>query len=55
MGTFKWPLIISSIDGQHVREVEATVDTGASFNALPAGLLWELGIKATGKPGFLVA
>ena len=55
MGTFKWPLRISNMDGQQAREVEATVDTGASFTTLPSGLLRELGIEPTGKRGFLVA
>ena len=55
MGTFKWPLRISSMDGQQTQDVEATVDTGASFTTLPSNLLRELGIEATGKRGFLLA
>ena len=39
MGTFKWPLRIASMDGQQARDIEATVDTGASFTTLPASLL----------------
>ena len=55
MGTFSWPLRIASMDGQQARHIEATVDTGASFTTLPATLLRELGVEATGKRGFLVA
>ena len=55
MGTFKWPLRISSMDGQQAQDIEATVDTGASFTTLPSSLLRELGIEATGKRGFLLA
>ena len=55
MRTFKWPLRISSMDGQQARDIEATVDTGASFTTLPWNLLRELGIDATGRRGFLVA
>ena len=55
MGTFKWPLRIASMDGQRAQEIEATVDTGASFTTLPSNLLRELGIEATGKRGFLLA
>ena len=55
MGTFKWPLRIASMDGQQVREIEATVDTGASFTTLPSNLLRELGIEATGKRRLLLA
>ena len=50
MGTFRWPLRISSMDGQQAQDIEATVDTGASFTTLPSSLLQELGIEATGKP-----
>ena len=55
MGTFKWPLRISSMDGQQVREVEATVDTGAAYTTLPASLLTELGIEPIDKRTFLLA
>ena len=55
MGTFKWPLRISSMDGQRARDIEATVDTGASFTTLPSRLLRELGIQPMGKRGFLLA
>ena len=55
MGTFRWPLRISSMDGQQAQEMEATVDTGASFTSLPSRLLRELGVEATGKRGFLLA
>ena len=55
MGTFKWPLRIASTDGQQARDIEATVDTGASFTTLPSRLLRELGIEATGRRGFLLA
>ena len=55
MGTFKWLLRISSMDGQQGQDIEATVDTGASFTTLPSRLLRELGIEATGKRGFLLA
>ena len=52
-GTFKWPLRIASMDGQRAQEIEATVDTGASFTTLPSNLLRELGIEATGKRFFI--
>ena len=55
MGTFKWPLRIASIDGQQARDIEATVDTGASFTTLPSRLLRELSIEVTGKREFLLA
>ena len=38
MGTFRWPLRISSMDGQQAQDIEAPVDTGASFTTLPSRL-----------------
>ena len=55
MGTFKWPLRISSLDGQNARDLEATVDTGAAYTTLPARLLRELGVEPAGKRRFLLA
>ena len=55
MGTFRWPLRISSMDGQQAQDVEATVDTGAAYTALPGSLLRELGIQPMDKAVFLLA
>ena len=55
MGTFRWPLRISSVDGQRSQEIEATVDTGAAYTTLPGGLLRDLGIVPAGKRRFLLA
>ena len=55
MGTFKWPLRVSSMDGQQVRDIEATVDTGAAYTTLPASLLRELVVEPMGQRRFLLA
>ena len=55
MGTFTWPLRISSMDGQQSRDIEATVDTGAAYTTLPTGLLSELGVVPMGQRRFLLA
>ena len=55
MGTFNWPLRISSMDGQQSREIEATVDTGAVYTTLPTHLLRELGVAPVGQRRFLLA
>ncbi len=55
MGTFSWPVLIASPDGERVREIEATVDTGAAYTTLPGRLLRELGIAPVGKRRFLLA
>ena len=55
MGTFTWPLRISSIDGEQSLEIEAAVDTGAFYTTLPANLLRELGVTPKGKRKLLLA
>ena len=55
MGTFKWPLRISSMDGVRCQEIEATVDTGAAYTTLPSRLLNEIGVEPTGQRRFLLA
>ena len=55
MGIFTWPVRISSMDGQHSLDVEATVDTGAFYTTIPARLLRQLGIEPMGSRRFLVA
>ena len=55
MGTFTWPLRISSMDGQQTLDIEATVDTGAFYTTLPGRLLRELSIEPIGSRRFLIA
>ncbi len=55
MGTFTWPMRISSMDGQQSLEVEATVDTGAFYTMLPARMLLELGVEPIGNRTSLIA
>ena len=49
MSTFTCPVTISSLDGGRAAEVEATVDTGAFYCAMPARLLRGLGIEPEQK------
>ncbi len=55
MGTFNWPVRISSIDGQQFRDVTAEVDTGSSYTTLPGSMLRELGIVPKGRRTLLLA
>jgi large subunit ribosomal protein L1 len=52
MGTFTVRLGIGSPDGQSFREVEALVDTGATFTCIPENLLRELGHRPLGSERF---
>ena len=55
MGTFSQKLQISSLDGEHSRDVEAMVDTGATYTVLPRRLLMELGVSVTRQARFELA
>ena len=44
MGTFYWPMEVSSADGSKWETVQALVDTGASHSVLPASMLRRLGV-----------
>ena len=49
MSTFKWPLRISSMEGNQVQDIEAIVGTGAFYTTLPGSLLRDLGIEPKGR------
>ncbi len=55
MGVFNWPVQISSMEGENWREIEATVDTGATYTVIPAALLQELGVRVTRQDVFELA
>jgi len=55
MGTFTVLLGIGSPDRQSFREVEALVDTGATFTCVPEDLLRELGHLPLGSERFEMA
>ena len=45
MGTFRETLRLESMDGERSVNMEALVDTGASYTVVPGSLLEELGVK----------
>ena len=55
MGVFSSPLQIASMDGGEALEIEATVDTGATYTMLPSGMLHRLGVESIGKAEFELA
>ena len=53
MGTFHWPIVIGNLDRSSIREIEAMVDTGATYTVLPSALLAEIGDRSYAeKPKF---
>jgi predicted aspartyl protease len=52
MGTFNWPMAVANMDRDKSRELQAAVDTGATYTALPSNLLRELGVTVARKASF---
>ena len=55
MGTFTWPIQISTVDGLHAKRIDAIVDTGAAYTTLPTPLLRDIGVEPVGQRRFLLA
>ena len=55
MGVFNWPVTLGSMDGERSLELEAMVDTGASYTIVPASRLRDLGVPPIDKIGLVLA
>ena len=55
MGTFSWPVQIQGLEGGPTLQVNAMVDTSASYTMLPSDVLRELGVTATRQGVFELA
>ena len=55
MGVFNWPVRIESIDGGRSLDIDAMVDTGASYTIVPARLLRDLGVEPIDTIGLVMA
>ncbi len=55
MGTFQVEVGIGNPQGQHYEYVEALVDSGSTYNILPASLLRRLDIEVQGSGTFRLA
>ncbi|MBI4235821.1 MAG: hypothetical protein HY688_00495 [Chloroflexi bacterium] len=55
MGTFSQQITISDLQGRRSVELEAQVDTGSTYLALPRDLLEGLGVEPTETRGFRLA
>ena len=49
MGTFNCTVRFDSLDGERSVEIEALVDTGASYSIVPAAILRRLGVEPTDR------
>lgn len=55
MGTFDCQVRLESTDGRRTLQLEAMVDTGATYTMVPARLLHELGVKPIREVGLVLA
>ena len=55
MGVFNWTIRLDSMDGKRSLEIEAMVDTGASYTIVPANLLRDLGVSPIDKITLVMA
>lgn len=55
MGTFRVAIEIGDPQGQRWERIEALVDTGASYTAVPASLLRRLGVEPQERRPFRLA
>lgn len=55
MGTFNWPIRLERMDSAKSLEIEAMVDTRASYTIVPARLLKEIGISPIDKISLVLA
>ena len=55
MGTFSWPIQISTVYGLHAKHIDAIVDTCAAYTTLPTPLLRDIGVEPVGQRRFLLA
>ena len=55
MGVFNWPLQLTSMDDQRSLDLDAMVDTSASYTIVPARLLRELGVEPIDKIALVLA
>ena len=55
MGTFRVPIEIGDPRGERYEQVEALVDTGATYTTAPASLLERLGVKPHDRVAFILA
>ncbi len=55
MGTFRVPIEIGDPQGERYEQVEATVDTGASYTLVPASMLQQLGVTSHDRLTFFLA
>ena len=55
MGVFNCPIRLESMDGKRFLEIEAMLDTGASYTIVPARLLNDLGVQPIDKITLVLA
>ena len=55
MGVFNWPITLTAIDGEQSLDLEAMVDTGATYTIVPSQQLHDLGVEPFDKIRLVLA
>ena len=55
MGTFRYSIEVGDPQGQRFEQVDALVDTGATYTTLPASVLQGLGVEPLRRSTFVLA
>lgn len=55
LGVFNWHIRLDNMEGERSLEIEAMVDTGASYTIVPARLLKDLGVSPIDKISLALA
>lgn len=55
MGVFNWHIRLDSMDGERSLEIEAMVDTGASYTIVPTNLLKDLDVVPMDRISLVLA
>ena len=55
MSTFPYPIEIGDFEGIHFEALEALVDTGVTYSAIPSGILEQLGATPEEERCFILA
>ena len=55
MGTFLYPVEVGDFEGRRFEEVDALVDTGATYTSVPRDTLERLGVEPEEEAAFVLA
>jgi aspartyl protease family protein len=55
VGTFHYPFQVGDFDGRRFEDIDALVDTGATYTSIPSDVLERLGVRPQEQRPFILA